>query len=387
MAAGALLTQLQTQPRTEVLAELVDIADTLADTGSVTAGLRRLAAGFVVEVRLHDQFGHIVARAGDVRGTPVLRIPLLTRDHDLGALEIVAATRLAPDAADFIGTAARLLVLQILRDRSRLEARLELRSEFVAALLGDPRDHHQQLRRDAALLGLDLSAPAVVLRVAEHGDAGTAGTDPEQVVRAVGRAAAEQLGRAVVAVHERAVVLVANAEGAASAVRAGMQRLVALASSRLARTPLCAGLGRPCAHLEEYAEAHRQAAVALQVALEQPDPRLVACDELGIYGLLASAAPCRSLHEFVAQTLGTLMEADAHSSCDYVNTLSVFLSCDRNLERTARALYVHVNTVRYRLARAREISGLDLRDVETRFRVELAVRARDALRLAADEAG
>lgn len=189
------------------------------------------------------------------------------------------------------------------------------------------------------------------------------------------------------AVHERAVVLVANAEGAASAVRAGMQRLVALASSRLARTPLCAGLGRPCARLEEYAEAHRQAAVALQVALEQPDPRLVACDELGIYGLLASAAPCRSLHEFVAQTLGTLMEADAHSSCDYVNTLSVFLSCDRNLERTARALYVHVNTVRYRLARAREISGLDLRDVETRFRVELAVRARDALRLAADEAG
>jgi len=62
-----------------------------------------------------------------------------------------------------------------------------------------------------------------------------------------------------------------------------------------------------------------------------------------------------------------------------VKTLSAFLSNDRHLERTAKALHVHVNTLRYRIAKIQDIAGVDLRDVDARFLLELALRVRTAI--------
>jgi DNA-binding PucR family transcriptional regulator len=60
-------------------------------------------------------------------------------------------------------------------------------------------------------------------------------------------------------------------------------------------------------------------------------------------------------------------------------TLDAYLACDRHLERTAAALHVHVNTVRYRLGKVQENLGVDLHDVETRFLLELALRVQAVL--------
>jgi DNA-binding PucR family transcriptional regulator len=59
--------------------------------------------------------------------------------------------------------------------------------------------------------------------------------------------------------------------------------------------------------------------------------------------------------------------------------LDAYLGCDRHLERTASALHVHPNTVRYRFAKAREKLGVHLHDVEHRFLLELALRVQAAL--------
>jgi hypothetical protein len=42
---------------------------------------------------------------------------------------------------------------------------------------------------------------------------------------------------------------------------------------------------------------------------------------------------------------------------------------------TAEALFVHRNTLLYRMERIREISGLDLDNPETRLSIQLALRA------------
>jgi DNA-binding PucR family transcriptional regulator len=81
----------------------------------------------------------------------------------------------------------------------------------------------------------------------------------------------------------------------------------------------------------------------------------------------------------VEQALGPLLESDAQSGSDYVRTLDAYLSCDRHLERTAAALHVHPNTVRYRITKAQEKLGVDLHDVEHRFLLELALRVQAAL--------
>jgi DNA-binding PucR family transcriptional regulator len=54
---------------------------------------------------------------------------------------------------------------------------------------------------------------------------------------------------------------------------------------------------------------------------------------------------------------------------------------------TARTLELHERTVRYRLRRIEELSGLDLGLADDRFRVELALRGRRLLGGEAEPSG
>lgn len=57
-----------------------------------------------------------------------------------------------------------------------------------------------------------------------------------------------------------------------------------------------------------------------------------------------------------------------------VDTLASWFEHDRDAQRTAEALHLHVNTVRYRLRRAQELLGLDLARWDDRLAAELQLR-------------
>jgi DNA-binding PucR family transcriptional regulator len=61
-------------------------------------------------------------------------------------------------------------------------------------------------------------------------------------------------------------------------------------------------------------------------------------------------------------------------------TLRAYLACGMHVERTAERLFVHQNTVRYRLARFEELTGASLREPEVAFEVWWALE-RAAMRL------
>jgi hypothetical protein len=71
-----------------------------------------------------------------------------------------------------------------------------------------------------------------------------------------------------------------------------------------------------------------------------------------------------------------------------VRTLAMFLRSDRRLKPASAALHVHVNTLRYRLARIEQLLGVDLEDVEARFQLEFAMKLLEARgRIPTDQAG
>jgi DNA-binding PucR family transcriptional regulator len=61
-----------------------------------------------------------------------------------------------------------------------------------------------------------------------------------------------------------------------------------------------------------------------------------------------------------------------------VATLRAFLETGEQ-QQAAQLLRVHTNTLRYRLDRIREISGLDLDDPETRLNLSVALRVQALL--------
>jgi DNA-binding PucR family transcriptional regulator len=65
---------------------------------------------------------------------------------------------------------------------------------------------------------------------------------------------------------------------------------------------------------------------------------------------------------------------------ELAETLRAYLACEMHVERTAERLFVHQNTVRYRLARFEELTGANLRDPKVAFEVWWALE-REAMRL------
>ena len=83
--------------------------------------------------------------------------------------------------------------------------------------------------------------------------------------------------------------------------------------------------------------------------------------------------------DFIDAVIGGLVERDHATGSELVATLSVYLDTNANLRRTAEQLYVHVNTVKQRLARASTILGEGWREPEASFRVRIALRLHQAL--------
>jgi PucR family transcriptional regulator, purine catabolism regulatory protein len=105
--------------------------------------------------------------------------------------------------------------------------------------------------------------------------------------------------------------------------------------------------------------------------------QVVAVPELGLTGLLAAVTDER-LVDYSRRHLGPLVEHDTARKGSLVPTLRAYLETGEQQE-AAKRLRVHPNTLRYRLDRIREISGVDLEDPETRLNLAVALRVQALL--------
>ncbi|WP_028478621.1 helix-turn-helix domain-containing protein [Nocardia sp. CNY236] len=101
----------------------------------------------------------------------------------------------------------------------------------------------------------------------------------------------------------------------------------------------------------------------------------IASDGLGFYRLVDAAQANGQAQQFVRSWLGVLLDYDRDRRANLVCTLSRYLECGGNYDDSAAALHIHRSTLRYRLGRIRELTGFDLRDVDTRFNLQAATRA------------
>lgn len=86
--------------------------------------------------------------------------------------------------------------------------------------------------------------------------------------------------------------------------------------------------------------------------------RILAVDDLGPARLFVAHTETAALHAYVSETLGPLLRGD-ESHRVLLQTLQTFFAHDRSVRASARALHVHENTIRLRLSRVREFTGLD----------------------------
>ena len=99
-----------------------------------------------------------------------------------------------------------------------------------------------------------------------------------------------------------------------------------------------------------------------------------------MYRLLYAFRASGDLAAFCDETLAALVDYDEKNGTELVLTLEVYFRCDASLRAAADALYLHRNSLAYRLRRISEITGLDLDNLEDRFRLQLALKGHRLVR-------
>jgi sugar diacid utilization regulator len=102
-------------------------------------------------------------------------------------------------------------------------------------------------------------------------------------------------------------------------------------------------------------------------------------EEMGIYQLLFSIKNDNIMDRIIEEQIGSLQTYDRANDTQLMKTLDIYLQEDCNVARTTERLYVHRNTVKYRIKRIQELLGRDLHDINVKFNLQLAFKIRKFL--------
>ena len=92
-----------------------------------------------------------------------------------------------------------------------------------------------------------------------------------------------------------------------------------------------------------------------------------------LHEALLASVPTPVLRSLRDRLLGPLREYDDVHNAELMTTLTAFLACDGSWSACASRLYVHVNTVRYRIGRVEALTGRDLSALADRVDFFLAL--------------
>jgi sugar diacid utilization regulator len=317
-------------------------------------------------------------RVGD---TPVGRLRLRGRGGD-------------PSAA-LLRLVTTLIASEVERLRAPERASEAAASAFLAAVLRRQVTDRGDIVARGSELGADLAAGGAVVVVRTHHYA-----PAEDDWRARVLAAAERASRAS-APGSLAAMFDAPPEGAGQVVvlvPAGGDADVRRAADAIGRELRSAlhgftfaiGHSRTASDPVDLYRAGNEAILAANVAEGRPAdddeaPSVLAFEDTGAYRLLlpAMSEDAAELQRFYAETIAPLVAYDEQYETDLVATLETFLDADGNVAGTAQRLFTHRHTVRYRLERVRDLTGLDVSSTDGREKLGLGLKAMRVLGIAA----
>jgi PucR family transcriptional regulator, purine catabolism regulatory protein len=310
-----------------------------------------------------------IQAGADVHGaTVVLAEPDTLADDDLMAIE----------------QASTVAALRLVQARAVAEADRRFQATCLDELVTGHLTERAVLNERAAAFGWDLSMPRAVL-VAEIETFGgrrfveLAGTADEGRARhRVAEAARGLLGReAIIWERSAGIAILALADGTRSGLLLDSARtLQAAIAGRQPGIVTRIGIGRVYTDPLQLRASFTEAMRALTVGRRTDGVDSVwEYDALGLSRLLL-ACPQPELATFHAEVLGPLLAFEHdHAGSELLVTLEAFLGTNRNAAAAARALFVHYNTVRYRLERIEQLIGPFVDDSSRCLTLDLALHA------------
>ncbi|MEI8056939.1 MAG: helix-turn-helix domain-containing protein [Actinomycetes bacterium] len=379
----------------EALKQRIEIHDRLTRAAVAGEGMDGIARAVHevtgLPVTIEDRYGNLRAWAGPdqpgshAKDTPARREQLVRRllhaGHPLReSSQIMTAASPRPDSVAVISLidpqerardedlaaleyGATILSMELARQRTVADTEIRIRRDLIEDLLSGESTETALARGET--FGRDLSQPHRVIVCERQGRT----RDDDHFFTSVRRSARDlNLGQLLVS-RGGTVVLLTDREIEWTDLHAAVMRELGSGQCRI-------GVGSHTASVADFPRSHREALLALRLQRDAgPTQRVTAFDQLGVYRLLANTEDSQEIERFAREWLGALLDYDTQRHSELVQTLHEYLECGGRYDEAALALSIHRSTLKYRLQRIREVSGLALGEPDVNFNLQLACRA------------
>jgi len=377
------------------LSALDAITDAVESGAGLPEVIRAAARALDASLVLIDRGGTVLAAAArspaDERsvlagGKGVEAVELRVGDASVGVLRMRARSDPGPALVRVVTT---LVASEVERVRAPERASEQALAGFLRAVMARELSARADILARASELGIALEGGASVVVARAHSHVATEDGWRQRVLAVADRGVRAVCGTAVAALSDReerpgaeVIVLVPGGDDAQAARAA--DALVRELQASLSGHTFAVGRSRIASDPNDLHRAASEALLAANVAEGDAERPVLAFDDTGAYRLLLSAMSedPGELQRFYAETVEPLVSYDEQYETDLVQTVEAFLDADGNVAGTAQRLFTHRHTIRYRLERVRELTGLDVGSTDGREKLSLGLKAMRVLGIA-----
>ena len=150
-------------------------------------------------------------------------------------------------------------------------------------------------------------------------------------------------------------------------------------SSRYKKLDFVSGVARTKQGVTSVPIGKEEAENALKAGCrisEMKSEKVYAFEKLGCLCFLSKLQKDPMLTAFYDEYMGPLEQYDAEGNTVLIETLEQWFTCGMNLRKTADAMYVHKNTIIYRLNKIESLLGCELSEPRIAFYLQLCLQVR-----------
>ncbi|TVY11795.1 PucR family transcriptional regulator [Paenibacillus cremeus] len=141
------------------------------------------------------------------------------------------------------------------------------------------------------------------------------------------------------------------------------------------------GMGRSYPGLTGIHQGYVEAVKALELGKPVGQQGCIHYEELGLFRLLSQFQDREELDGLYGETVGKLVAYDAIHQSGLVPTLETYFARNCSVSDTAEQLFIHVNTMKYRLQKMEQLTGCKVNEAEQRLLLHVGLKIHQLMKM------
>jgi sugar diacid utilization regulator len=306
---------------------------------------------------------------------PAIVCPLTVDGERVGALVVFSHASGFHDLDHLLLDSARFgLSVQMMRSYVAHLAAARSIEDLFADLLDGKSEADAEIVARARRLGIEIDQPARLLVFSMMSDDWVAGAAAADLCRSIEERARRSERRTTVVRRGGSIIVrLPDDQKRRNDGETIISNLSAEVHAALGEMPIVVEAD-PCRTAADYVAAWRECGRIRDLARRFGRRGIVRAQDFGPFSVLMSAVNVVEMHAFVQRLIGAVARHDAAHGTAYLETLATFLDHGCRSQACADALGLHVTTLRYRIARLKDLFAVETDTPDRRFALQLALQ-------------